>query len=206
MKLLSLKDSWANETVYVLGSGSSNNFLDPSFFDDKKCIAVNFVAREFGLRNFITFTHYKDDAISMALQFTEQKVVVREWHLGKQVTALMPNLIIANSDNEEAPGERFDPESYHGESILFGSSGIHGAMHLAAYMGAKSIILVGADCGTLDGKDRFNGYPSGDTPWALYDNHLRLMKNWLKDSYGCNVYSLNPFVNFNLEGHSFRGI
>jgi hypothetical protein len=26
----------------------------------------------------------------------------------------------------------------------------------------------------------------------------------LKEVYGCNVYSLNPFLNFGLEGHEYE--
>lgn len=206
MKLEQLENKWRGETVYVLGSGGSLNFLDPSFFDDKHCVAVNFVGREFGLRDFVTFTHYNDDAMAMALQFPANKVVVREWHVGHQVTAEAPNLVVAPSNNLPAPGASFDPYAHNDLSLLFGSSSIHGAMHLAAYMGAKDIVLVGADCGTLDGADRVTGYPAGDTPWALYETHLRLVKSWLKLNYNCNVYSLNPFVNFNLEGHIFEGV
>jgi hypothetical protein len=29
------------------------------------------------------------------------------------------------------------------------------------------------------------------------------MKRWLIENYGCNIYSLNPFVNLNLEGNNF---
>lgn len=206
MKLDSLKNVWNGQTVYVLGSGSSLNFIDSTFFDDKNCVAVNFVAREFGLSKFVTFTHYNSDAMSMALQFPDCQVVVREWHLGQQITADMPNLVIAPSNNVSAPGEAFDPFTNDELSLVFGSSGIHGAMHLAAFMGAKDIVLVGADCGTIDGNDRFDGYPEGNQPWSIYDKHLRLMKSWLKLNYNCNVYSLNPFVNLNLEGHYFEGV
>jgi hypothetical protein len=31
------------------------------------------------------------------------------------------------------------------------------------------------------------------------------MKDWLVANYGVTVYSLNPFINLNLEGHTFTG-
>jgi hypothetical protein len=79
-------------------------------------------------------------------------------------------------------------------------------MHLAAWLGASSIVLVGADCGVLDGKERIEGYPQGDNPWSIYNHHHKLMKDWLADKYGVGVYSLNPFINLNLEGHRFEGV
>jgi hypothetical protein len=81
-------------------------------------------------------------------------------------------------------------------------------MHLAAHLGASTIILVGADCGQIDGKDRVNDYQvqGGHTLWQLYDGHHQLMKQYLEKRYGVKVHSLNPFINLNLEGHRFQGL
>ena len=107
------------------------------------------------------------------------------------------------------PGGSFDPSGKDwptlDNSLVIGSSSIHGATHLAAHMGAKFIVLVGADCGTLGGAERVEGYVQGDTPWALYESHLRDMKQRLWEMYGCQVYSLNPFINYSLEGTQYRG-
>jgi hypothetical protein len=206
MSLESLHNVWQGQTVYVLGSGPSLNFLDKTFFDDKNCVAINYVGHEFGLKKFTSFTHYGDDALFMADHYPHLDVVVREWHLGKRVTEILPNMHVVPCENVDPPGESFDPESWGGLGLVFGSSSIHGGMHLAAYMGAKHVVLVGADCGTIDGNNRFNGYPEGDTPWTLYEKHLRMMKEWLQVNFNCSVYSLNPFVNFNLEGHKFVGV
>jgi hypothetical protein len=205
MSLESLHNVWQGETVYVLGSGSSLNFIDPSFFDDKHCVAINFVGRDFGLKNFVTFTHYVNDAVQVASLFPDFLVVLLRWKDGERSTSEISNII--NIDNiSEPPNDSFNPYDFDGDGLVFGSSSIHGGMHLAAVMGAKNIVLVGADCGTIDGNNRFDGYPEGDTPWALYDNHLRIMKEWLQVNFNCSVYSLNPFVNFNLEGHKFVGV
>jgi hypothetical protein len=73
-------------------------------------------------------------------------------------------------------------------------------------MGASYIVLVGADCGVIDGLNRIEGYPKGHTPWALYNRHHKLMKTYIEENYPTKVYSLNPFINFNLEGHTFEGV
>ena len=81
------------------------------------------------------------------------------------------------------------------------------------------MILVGADCGLVDGESNYSGYldergnsKSGDLiendqlKWfARWDRDLVQVKQKLISVYGCGVYSLNPFVNYNLEGHSFTG-
>jgi hypothetical protein len=40
---------------------------------------------------------------------------------------------------------------------------------------------------------------------SLYERDHRRMKDWLVANYGVTVYSLNPFINLNLEGHTFTG-
>jgi hypothetical protein len=32
------------------------------------------------------------------------------------------------------------------------------------------------------------------------------MKEYLEQEYGVKTYSLNPFINLNLEGHTFGGV
>jgi hypothetical protein len=203
--LKDLVDIWEGETVYVLGSGSSLNFIDPAFFDDKKCVAINFVGREFGLKNFVTFTHYVNDAVEVASAFPDFPVVLLRWKEDEPSTSHIKN-IVSIYQSATPPGDSFTPYDFDGEGLLFGSSSLHGGMHFAVLMGAKNIVLVGADCGTIDGEHRVAGYVDGWKPWNVYEQHLRLMKQWLKEVYDCNVYSLNPFVNFNLEGHKFEGV
>ncbi len=88
------------------------------------------------------------------------------------------------------------------------------AIHMAAYMGAKNIILCGHDCGMLDGKNNLNGYYENLSNRTIewYSSYLKKIedqtvqvKKKMKEIYGCNVYSLNPFVSLNLEGHKFKG-
>ena len=86
------------------------------------------------------------------------------------------------------------------------------AMHVAAYMGARNILLCGHDCGSLDGELTFTGYydaPLKDTMtyWRLlnrFGEQTMAVRDKLQEVYGCRVYSLNPFVNFALEGHVYR--
>lgn len=206
-------------TIWVFGSGATLEFLDPRFFDDKLCISTNLVTQHFPLKSFYLFSHYHpavkrvldDDGLVTA--FTHDMCSTRwsgmlhygegEWCFGNPPP---DNVVINELTRRKPPGSGFDPFSYaRVRELVFGSSSIHGSIHLAAHMGASNIVLVGADCGTIDGVNRIEGYPSGHTPWQLYNNHLIAMKRWVKDTYGANVYSLNPFVNFNLEGHTFQG-
>jgi hypothetical protein len=198
------------ETIFVFGSGATLNYLAPSFFDDKICVATNFCGSVFGLSKYYVFSHYHFDSVSEA-QHNETVVVftpLREHGTDAEFTGFMPKIVTFPTTTGR-PGSSFNPSGKDwptlDNSLIIGSSSIHGSMHLAAYMGAKFIVLVGADCGELGGAERVEGYVKGDIPWALYEQHLRDMKQRLFDVYGCQVYSLNPFINYSLEGTQYRG-
>jgi hypothetical protein len=205
--LETFKDLYKGETIWVLGSGGSLDFLTPSFFDDKVCIGVNFVGKTFNLLNYYTFSHYHGDSLEMS-ECSNYVFTPRKQHgNAEEWVGDVPDNIVLFETHTGQPGASFDPYGkdapVHG--LMIGASSIHGAMHLAAYMGAKHIVLVGADCGKLNGRDRFGAYVPGDNPWELYNTQLIMLKRWLAEKFGCTVYSLNPFVNFNLEGVSFSG-
>ena len=198
------------ETIYVIGSGATLDYLSPDFFDDKLSIAVNFSGSVFGMKNYYCFSHYHGDAVHEARLDESIAVFIplREHGTDAEFQGFMPKIVTFHTRTGR-PGVSFNPHDkdwpVEYDQLVIGSSGIHGAMHLAAYMGAKFIVLVGADCGSLGGKDRVDGYVTGDTHWALYEQHLRAMKQRLWDVYSCQVYSLNPFVNYSLEGVQYRG-
>ena len=210
MGLEDFRDVHCCKTVYVFGSGATLNYLAPSFFDDKICVATNFCGSVFGLRRYYVFSHYHADSVLEAKRdesiavFTPQ----REHGTDAEFLGFMPKIVTFPTTTGR-PGTSFNPSGKDwptlDNSLVIGSSGIHGAMHLAAYLGAKFIVLVGADCGTLGGAERVEGYVQGDTPWGLYELHLRDMKQRLFEMYGCHTYSLNPFINYSLEGTQYRG-
>tara|TARA_Y100000768_G_scaffold383241_1_gene365025 strand:+ start:323 stop:1240 length:918 start_codon:yes stop_codon:yes gene_type:complete len=103
-------------------------------------------------------------------------------------------------------------------SLYVSFSTITTGIHLAAHMGAKNIILVGHDCGTLNGECNFTGYHTKQTmglnwrgnekgyeKWLLDIEGVTIeLKKTLQEKYGCNICSLNPFINFNLEGNIYE--
>jgi len=210
MGLIDYRNRYESETIYVFGSGATLNYLAPSFFDDKICVATNFAGSVFGLGRYYVFSHYHGDAVKEARLDETVAVFTPHREHGKDAEFLVEmSKVVTFPTTTGRPGESFDPSGKDwptlDNSLVIGSSGIHGAMHLAAYLGAKFIVLVGADCGTLGGAERVEGYVQGEHPWELYEMHLRDMKQRLWDVYGCHVYSLNPFINYSLEGTQYRG-
>lgn len=210
MQLSDLRDTHKGETVWVLGSGRTLQHIDPGFFEDKTVVSTNYSAAMIGLQAGYVFSHYHKDIEAM-LEPSAVFVTLLRCTETKQLWAppVPDNLIFIEQANYTGAGSAWDPFGPHKplpHSLVYGSSSLHGAMHLAAHIGAKHIMLVGADCGTLDGEHRVEGYKDGDKPWALYNEHHLMMKLWLEQTYGVTVYSLNPFINLNLEGHTFTGV
>ena len=75
-------------------------------------------------------------------------------------------------------------------------------------------MICGHDCGTIDGESTVTNYyrnikphqgtEEGYVKWlSIIENHTVQVCHALQKEYGCNIHSLNPFVNFNLEGHKY---
>ena len=212
MELADLKDRHAGDTIWVLGSGASLNFLDPAFFADKPVVSTNYSARVFGVSKYYAFSHYHEVAHDLTREADAVVTLAGDTLTQRAWVGEPPdNLVLISQDSYNPPGSSWDPFTRNPprvDSLAYGSSSFHGAMHLAAWLGAGFIVLVGGDCGHIDGEQNVTGYKDDHSPYphTLYNEHHKLMKNWLVEKYGVGVYSLNPFINFNLEGHKFEGV
>lgn len=205
------RDAYKGADVYVLASGASLGFFDPDIFADKVCVCVNNVGKTLGLASYFTVTHYHLDAVNNARWRPDLPVIAptadlgaggpEEWR-GGAITE--PNIYFFDT-NPQMFGA-FDPDRHwptDPEWLAAGPTSLHMTMHFAAYLGAKTIWLVGADCGLVDGASNVNGYRPGDNPMQVWQDALPRVANVLR-SKGVRVHSLNPFVNFALEGHAYR--
>jgi len=216
VELEEIKNLYAGETAWVLGSGGTLNHLHPEFFRNKLVVSTNLGPVLFGItRPQFVFSHYHAEAdraakVASVVVTLEKDTRTRNAWQGEKPA----NVIFIPQDSYRGPSDQWNPNSTHPprqDSLVYGSSSLHGAMHLAAYVGAAHIVMVGADCGILDGKVNLDGYGilggQGDTDriLSLYERDHNRMKQYLVNTYGVTVYSLNPFINLNLEGHTFVG-
>jgi len=217
-----LKNIHLNKDIYVLGSGSSMNFIDKSFLKDKISIGSNSIWKFFPV-TYSLFKHkeFIDEAVK-----NNQKVIIAKHDCGDIRKEIVEN---KNSDyiftHKKGRFEDMDANFNENinaigkdEDIFVSYSTITSCIHLAAYMGAKNIIILGHDCGFIDGVSHVKNYAQHlidfhKTEKAFNDYHnmwfkivsqdtIRL-KQKLKEVYGCNIYSINPFINFGLEGHKY---
>lgn len=217
MILADLEGRHRGSDVWVLASGPTAGFVSRDFFRGKVVVGVNQAADRHGLFDVdctvYTYSHYHCDVVPFARQRPGHVFVACEGDQGfpGSPEVLLPNVIYHphHPTQYDFDVERAWPPP---GGLIVGSTSTHGAMHLACHLGASSVILVGADCGTLDGAANEPGHVSGNLdvpdpmPWlARWNSHLEAVAARLRVEYQCSIHSLNPWVNLNLEGHGFRG-
>lgn len=209
--LLDYKDIHAGKDIYIIASGSSMDFMPKSFFDGKITIGLNYMFRFFPCK----YTFFKD--IYNEKQF---KIIIEEV-LKSKLNIIFPHehrgveINFKNAEYISAPVDRWDgfvnPKCIGTDIMVNSHLSITTAIHIAYYMGAANIILVGADCGTIDGNVSMDGYygkyVKNDLQGRIVSHpynefNITVMRDVLKER-GCNVVSLCPFVNIGLEGHKY---
>lgn len=206
-----LKNIHKGQDIWIIAAGPSMDFVDPSFFEGKITMGVNKVYVKFKCDYLV---RKENEGIKQAHE-VGSKLIVSQWNHG-----------VKHRKQNEVDGEYWyfkhlsnkqtdiDLSIVGTDTIIVSWSTITSAIHIAAYMGARNIILCGHDCGALDGKNNFNEYhsnfPVKKNEW--YSNWLKeiedqtiCVRDKMKEVYGCNIYSLNPFASLNLEGHKFEG-
>ena len=198
------------ETIWVTGSGATLDHVPKRFWAGKTVVCTNRSGEAIGLDDFYSVTHYHLDAHILADARPDLPVIVPMVEQGIGYPAKtrpdQPNVYFVETNPQMY--SQFDTAEYwptNTDHLVCGPTSLHMAMHFAAYLGASTIILVGADCGLIDDRDAVEGYAPGDPkPLAVWEEQLPKVARKLR-SMGVGVMSLNPFVNLALEGHRFRG-
>lgn len=215
-----LKNINYGNDVYIIGSGPSLDYINPNFFDNKITIGVNQVYKKIQCDYIVRkeASHINQSIASGAT------VICSLWDSGditkgkrKKNTDFHPNLDFYVFEHLENRHKSIDYSILGTDKIIVSYSTITSAIHVAAYMGAKNIIIIGHDCGTLNNRHVIDGYYDdiSETPWKNWNEYVNWLseieaqtievKDRLSKYYGCNILSLNPFINYNLEGNKFKG-
>ena len=205
----SLENIHSGEDIYIIAAGKSADFIDPDFLKGRITIGINQVYKRF---TSLTYLVKKDGPTAADLK-TGIPIIVSQLKYGNDVNNMnMGSYYFShniNLDREIAINELHP----NGDRIIVSFSTITSAMHLAAFMGARSIFLIGHDCRTIDGKASFKGYHGGIPDlWkskGAYEDWLKVIepqsiitKALIEKNYpGCRIYSINPFVSMRFEGH-----
>ena len=205
--LADLKDKHLGETIWVFGSGKTIDYYDPKFFQDKVTIGVNSGWSLKLERVDYMVSKYHEEGYYWVDSKKVGTVVVTRGLRGHRDLQPLENDQMVVVDHNENTVERWDGE-WPESGLVATHSSITTAMHLAAVLGASSIIMVGADCGVLDGEPNLGDYNGVDRKeqfqmFESFDRQNKKVANILREKYGVAVMSLLPFVTPNMEGHSF---
>lgn len=217
--LSDLKDIHRRQDIWLIAAGKSLDYVDPAFFEDKITVGINHAYCRFITTHLVVRDHnFFADCQQSCAELGIELLAARNGFLGpsKQVPNV-PNadgLWLYQFDTAWAGAEGLDLDVIGSDQMIAGLSTLHTALHVCAYMGARNIILCGADGGELDGAIYFDAYRDGSTPNVQRESFVSWLdrverqtiqiRERLKAIYGCNVVSLNPFVNFGLEGHKYQ--
>ena len=197
MILQDLKDRHKGESVWVCGSGPSMGWVTPQFFEAKTVVAINEVGFVFGLQNFYTATNYS----------THHPVVAGNVAANPHRIFITPDMNLEASDmtathvgsgnhitfRPHAPFWKPDTNWPTDPDVLItGGTSAHIAMHLACYMGASQINLVGVDLGLVDGQENFAGYRKSNGSMDGWRQQFGVVVNKLRELYGVRFLRLQP--------------
>jgi hypothetical protein len=217
-QLKKLYKKHVGQDIYVLGSGPTVGYFEKNFFQGKITIGINYIYKMIPVDYVIVKEFY---AMRDAVR-NQQNVVASKHHCGN--TAYKPNVanghyFIFDHFNNELEVINYDALGSM-DKLVVSYSTITSGIHLAAFMGADNIILVGHDCGSINGNFNAMEYWDGKGKEAMdfnksnpkfYKEFLgRIepqtieLKKEIKRVYGCSIYSMNPWINLGLEDNIYE--
>lgn len=203
-----LKGLHKGKDVYVVGSGPSLQHVDPKFFENKIVVGCN------GVRNHIPCTYtIKIHSIQQEEKLHGSKLVMCEHDCGCSTRLNHYHEPFYYFKHLRNTGMGLDTSVLDSnDQLVVGGTVMSSAIHLAYYMGASNIVLVGHDCGFLDNKSNLDNYNQGENKKKeisvlkrdcnIWESQTLKLVNILRGK-GVGVMSINPFINFNLEGHKY---
>lgn len=200
IRLSEIKDQFKGQDIYVLGSGPSLNFVKPEFFQNKIAISSGLAYEHFSCVYAVG-----KDVPEQFPRVNDIKIIASKHIFGGRGRL---NIMHCDYYFDHQLNMKDQIRWPEGDQIVVSWSTITSAIHVAAYLGAATIILCGHDCGTIDGTSRYGEYYNQgcDLDWVTkIEAQTIQVKDWIKRKYDCDIYSLNPFINLGAEGHVYEG-
>jgi len=199
----SLENKHAGEDIYIIGAGKSSDYYDESFFDNRVSIGVNNVWVKYKNINYNIYrdTPIPENDIDATVIVSKYRGSTFSW--GNNSEHVNDGCLYFNH-NDNKPVMIEDGLHPNGDKLAVSFSTIVSAIHLAAYMGAGAVFLVGHDCATIDGHSRMANYPKFNPAYGVFIGKLEaqtiIMRKYLRDNYNIPLISLSPFIGLKHEG------
>jgi|TARA_R100001015_G_C4622946_1_gene180569 hypothetical protein len=218
-----LKNIHKGEDIWLILAGSSMDYVDKEFFENKIVIGQNHVYKHYPCDYIIMKDCMEEPRFPRSIRELDKlniPLVFSEYFQGnsKNNVKNLPEHSNAYLFKHNPRLESFiDKEIFElkENKIMVSRSTVTSLMHLGAFMGAKNLMLCGHDCGKINDNLYYDGYMEKDWVsagnWSGITTFLKkcekesqVVRKYLKDRYDCNIHSLNPFLNLGLEGNKFE--
>jgi 2-polyprenyl-3-methyl-5-hydroxy-6-metoxy-1,4-benzoquinol methylase len=222
----SIEELWRKfegENIYIFGGGPSLLKVNPEDFRDKICFGINYSFEKMPYMDYILVHEIETyESIRQVIdnkKFLLPETLVRHYYADKR-NKDSPHRI--PTENPEAyiypiqnPYEKNisakDIRLTKNANIFTWSCTTHSAIHLAAYMGAKNIFLIGVDYKLFaDGKVHFDTNHNliyGEQNWNVNQKH-KFGDEWIAKElkkYAVNVVNLSGQYIAKLEPKNVQG-
>jgi hypothetical protein len=199
-----LRNAEQGKEIYIVGSGKSIDFIPDEFWVKKTVIGVNFVPLRVPSKYLITHHYF----VLNSFTYSPLIIVTSEYEMGISEKEMHNKRLSGDYFYYHHLEQRFTEVDLSvfdiPEYLITGGTIITSALHFAYMLGASSIVLAGVDGGAINGEINYAGYPT-QTPFShckAVNNQLELMVSEIRKHIP--VVSLNPFINFNLEGNVYE--
>ena len=229
-----LRGSERGKDIYVVGSGSSIDRIPDSFWHGKITVGVNFVFERVPCKYTVCHHYKQlqtiiDTKKTICITSKADTCIIADGTIGIGIRGtktwwhndIQPKVKDPKANRPLDTYLTGDYYWYKHQNQTFtiidlsvfdeigyltaGGTITTSAIHFAYLLGAKNIFLVGVDGGELDARINFAGDRT-PTPLAHMVNvqpQLEEISNFIREK-GIPVMSINPFINFTLEGIKFR--
>ena len=215
-ELAELRNRHQGRTIYIVGSGPTLDKYDLRFLKDEITICVNWAFRHCTDPTF-QITKHHETAVECLTSTTSTTCVVSEKNSSHTSVAeeLQQNdrvVLFAHPPSNKSGPIKWSTSDAEKPELLVSWSTITSAMHLAAYLGASTVVLVGYDGGVFPQQRNVSGYKRRTAPdlfhkhryWAFVDQTLQA-RNLLESAYDTRYIAMTPFLGLDLEGTAFIG-
>lgn len=199
-----LRNAELGHEIYIIGSGKSIDFIPDNFWEGKIVIGVNFVPLRIPCKYLITHHYF----VLKSFIDTDLTIVTSEREMG--MTSKMYHSQVLKGDyyyykHTEQQFTKIDMGAFNRpKHLITGGTIVTSALHFAYLLGAKTIFLAGVDGGMINGQINYDGYPI-PTPFCHFNgvnDQLEKIVNKIREHIP--VVSINPFINFSLEGNKYE--
>lgn len=199
------------ETIYVVGSGASLDYIGRDFFYGRIVVAVNEVFRHVPAMYVVSHHHENgQEAIDAGFRLIASDLDLGggdRW--GKRANFIGDYSVYRGGTYQISLNPTIDAAALRkpfDDHLVVSCCSSSEALQFAGHLGAETIIACGLDGAALDGQTCVKGYNGGA---QTNPQHLRLTQGIIRETVtalrekGINVFSLSPFVGADLEGHVF---